>query len=248
MNNLIKKIYKRFYWFTKIGYRYVFSKTVIKGDREATILIDENVTLSNVSIDLEKGATLKISKGTTLKDVDLYINGSTLIGENNLIYSNLPGKLRIRVVGDLFIGNNNRIQSTISIKCNGKLVIGSYTNINSGSDICVDERIEIGSFNQISFFVEIWDTNMHNIYPADQRRKLTIEKFPSFGYEFEKPKTKPIKIGDDCWIGKGVTILKGVSLGNKCVVGTKTILSNQIIEDGYTVVGISEIKKIKNNI
>ena len=115
------------------------------------------------------------------------------------------------------------------------LKIGRYTNVNEGSEIRVDEKVTIGDFNQISYNVNIWDTNTHNIYPKDERRKIAVENYPIFGYEYEKPKTKAIKIGSDCWLGKEVTILKGVELGDNVIVGYRTILSNCKIEDSHKV-------------
>ena len=37
---------------------------------------------------------------------------------------------------------------------------------------------------------------------------------------------KGVTIGDDCWIGAGVTILDGVSIGNGCVVGAGAVVTH----------------------
>jgi acetyltransferase-like isoleucine patch superfamily enzyme len=67
------------------------------------------------------------------------------------------------------------------------------------------------------------------MYDSSKRRKITNEHFPYIGVEIEKPKTLPVKIGNDCWIGKNVSILKGTDVGNEVVIGTGAVVSNQKI-------------------
>lgn len=56
--------------------------------------------------------------------------------------------------------------------------------------------------------------------------------------------TKPVHIGDGCWIGNNVIILPGVTIGKKCIVGAGSVVTNDI--SPYSIcVGIpaKEIKK-----
>lgn len=114
--------------------------------------------------------------------------------------------------------------------------IGSYTNINSGSEIRSDESVIIGSYNQISYDVNIWDTNTHTIYKSEKRSEITRKYFPYFGYEIEKPLTSPIVVGDNCWIGERSSIMKGTQIGDNVIVGYNTMLLNKIIESNKRVV------------
>ena len=124
------------------------------------------------------------------------------------------------------IENNSRLRCNIRVRFKGVLHIGRYTNINEETEIRVDDSVKIGNYNQISYKCVIWDTNTHNIYKDDKRRKLSEKHFPNLGYEYEKPKTKPISIGDDCWIGQEVAILKGVKVNNSSIIGFRTTLTN----------------------
>ncbi len=56
---------------------------------------------------------------------------------------------------------------------------------------------------------------------------------------------KPISIGDNVWIGGGVTVLPGVSIGNNCVIGAGSVVTKNI-PSGVVAVGnpCKEIKKI----
>ena len=40
--------------------------------------------------------------------------------------------------------------------------------------------------------------------------------------------TKPVEIGDDCWIGANVTILPGVKIGQGCTIGAGSIVTKDI--------------------
>ncbi len=42
---------------------------------------------------------------------------------------------------------------------------------------------------------------------------------------------KPVKIGDDCWIGGGAIICPGVSIGQRCVIGAGAIVTKDIPDD-----------------
>lgn len=97
-------------------------------------------------------------------------------------------------------------------------------------------------YNQISYNVMIWDTNTHNIYTPSKRRELTEKYYPFFGYEYEKPSTKPVKIGSDCWIAQNAAILKGTELEDEVIVGFCTILLGTSIPFGTTVVNKVEYR------
>ena len=194
--------------------------------REVSSCIGDYCRISNAHIVVEgvfkMGNGNIIEKGYYYRPVDILINGGCIIGKKNLL------------------------RCIIWSRFNSVLQIGSYNNINEESELRCDERITIGDFNQISYRCSIWDTNTHNIYKADERRNLTISKYPLCGYEYEKPKTKPVIIGNDNWIGKNVCILKGASVGDKCIIGYGTFLSNISITDNHTVVLSHNLKMFEN--
>ena len=83
---------------------------------------------------------------------------------------------------------------------------------------------------------------------GDHASSLILGENPVYGYEFEKPKTKPVIIGNDNWISKNTTLLKGTVIGNRCIVGYGTILSHVKISDNQTVVQSNDIKIFSNSI
>lgn len=246
---LINKIINRIYWFFKFGNKQIFCKSKIIGSKKSNINIHKSVHVSQSIIYVHEGSSLIIEEGTTIKNCNISIKGTVTIGKNNILYGyKNNNKLSIIVNGNLNIGNYNRVQSSILIRYGGEVTIGNHNNINHESELRSDEKISIGNFNQISYKVIIWDTNTHNIYPAQVRRNLTIDKFPIFGYEYEKPKTKPVFIGDDCWIGREAALLKGAVLSNKCILGFRTVLSDFKTEESTTIVSQVSNKVFVNKI
>lgn len=47
---------------------------------------------------------------------------------------------------------------------------------------------------------------------------------------------KPIKIGDNCWLGAGVIVLPGVTIGNNVIVGAGAVVTKDV-PDNVVVVG-----------
>jgi maltose O-acetyltransferase len=84
-------------------------------------------------------------------------------------------------------------------------------------DVC---PINIGSNTMFGPGVHIYSAT----HPADasQRRE---------GWEFGKP----ISIGVDCWIGGHATILPGVSIGNRCIVGAGAVVTRDVPDDSTAV-------------
>lgn len=214
--------------------------------------IGDHACIKNTRINLQTTGLHDLSfigSYSQIFDANINVNGRVIMGEGNIIekgYYYRP--VYIIINGNLIIGERNRLRCIIWSRYNSTLEIGSYNNINEESELRCDERITIGDFNQISYHCSIWDTNTHNIYKATERRDLTISKYPIYGYEFEKPKTKPIVIGSDCWIGKNATILKGTAIGNKCVIGYGVILSNVQIGDNHTIVLSKNLRIFENKI
>lgn len=87
--------------------------------------------------------------------------------------------------------------------------------------------------------MNIWDTNTHNILPKEDRRIIAEKYFPYYGYELSCPQTKPVKIGDDCWIGQNASILKGTIIENEVIVGYQCLLVDKVIQQRSTVVSKS---------
>jgi acetyltransferase-like isoleucine patch superfamily enzyme len=79
---------------------------------------------------------------------------------------------------------------------------GRKTYVNPNSTLTYIGHIGIGSYCAIAWNVNVLDFNGHD---------LTIDGIP-------RSKSKPVHIGDNVWIGTGVTVLPGVTIGSGAVV------------------------------
>lgn len=238
---------KLFRYLRHLRIKYLFSGSVVVIYGKATI--GKGVKIRNSKIRVDEQSSLILGDHCSLDRLLISMVGHIEIGKGNILeQKGLSSPLEIVGHGNLKVGDYNRIRARILIRFGGNVEIGKYTNINEGSEIRSDESVSIGSYNQISYNVMIWDTNTHNIYPAEKRRRLAEDYHPIFGMEIEKPITKPVVIGDDCWLGKNSTVLKGTTLSNKCIVGYGTLLSNTTIEENTTVFLDISTKRHINNI
>ncbi|KAM0202453.1 hypothetical protein ACHAQI_010897 [Fusarium lateritium] len=86
-----------------------------------------------------------------------------------------------------------------------------YANFNltvlDSAILTIGDRVMIGPNVMIS-------TATHETEVASRRQDI------EYAY--------PINIGDDCWIGGGVTILPGVTIGDGCTIGAGSIVTRDI--------------------
>ena len=236
-------------YFSKI-YRKLFKKKktegilVIKGHLNR----GNNVNVSNCNISVCSKSSLIIEDNVSLSNYHINLNNAKLVIKQNT-YLDKGYNYRLPSIsidnGGLEIGSNCIIKADFSIRFGGECKVGNYTTINEETEIRCDEYIEIGDFNMISYQCNIYDTNTHCTYPSEKRREITIKDFPNIGVERERPKTKPVIINNDCWIGKRATVLKGVTVGTNCIIGIEAVVTKSIPENSLAF-GNPSIIKAKN--
>lgn len=102
----------------------------------------------------------------------------------------------------------------ITVKDNAVLSIGKNTYITRATIACL-EKIEIGENCILGEGLKIFDHN----------HKYTTEPFSVAKTDFN---TAPIKIGNNVWTGANVTILKGVSIGDNCIIGAGVLVYKDV--------------------
>lgn len=113
----------------------------------------------------------------------------------------------------------------------GKITIGNFVGI-SGSTIYARDKIEIGDHSLIGANCKIIDNDFHAVEPQE-RRTGNISKL----------KTRPVKIGENVFIGCNTIILKGTVLGDNCVVGAGSVVHGTF--DANTLIAGNPAKVIK---
>lgn len=90
-----------------------------------------------------------------------------------------------------------------------KIVIGCAAYINRGTMLDASERIEIGAHAMIGPFCYITD---HDHAPGSADVLVS----------------RPTRIGERCWLGAHVTVLKGVTIGEGTVVGAGSVVTKSL--------------------
>lgn len=209
--------------------------------------IGGNVKIKNSKIIVTPGSSIEIGDDVTIVNATISVNrGKCSIAHNSVIGNPNTSPLIDIDNGEVHIGNHSIINARrFWVRFGGIVKIGNYSNINNGSEVRCDESVSIGSYNQISYNVNIWDTNTHNILSTEERRTLAEKFYPKLGIEMRKPSTSSVAIGDDCWLGESSAILKGTQLGNGVIVGTNCMLVGKKIPDNTTVVTDIKLKLIE---
>ncbi|MBL8216934.1 MAG: acyltransferase [Bryobacterales bacterium] len=92
-----------------------------------------------------------------------------------------------------------------------RIQIGDHNYFNRGVMIEATNRIEIGSHNMFGPGVYITDAN-HTLHPSRWVWECPMD-------------SGTVRIGDGCWLGARVVILKDVTLGDRCVVGAGAVVT-----------------------
>ena len=151
------------------------------------------------------------------------------VGAHLIIEGSILALPQISNYGFIYAGHNLTLLSysgsLVSINCakqDAAIVFGNNVLLN-GCLIAAVKRIEIGDSTIIGPKTSILDTNGHGIDDAPT-------------------KVAPIKIGSHVWIGQGVIILKGVTIGDNSIIGAGSVVTKDV--DSNTIVAGNPAKKI----
>lgn len=100
-----------------------------------------------------------------------------------------------------------------------ELIIGSNSGFSGVSIVC-HNKIVIGNYCNFGGNTSIWDTDFHPLNYMDRRI-----------HDKSKIGNRPIAIGNDVFIGANSTILKGVTIGDRAIIGCGSIVSKDIPSD-----------------
>jgi UDP-3-O-[3-hydroxymyristoyl] glucosamine N-acyltransferase len=85
-----------------------------------------------------------------------------------------------------------------------------YVTISVAESVIIEDHVNIGSFTTI-----IDSDHVHN------------EEHPNIVYAGSLA-SSPIRIGEGCWIGERVAILRGSNIGKQCTIGTNSVVRGNI--------------------
>lgn len=161
-------------------------------------------------------------------------NNNQITIENSFI---INCKIYIRGSNNLvYIGKNCHINNTFFRfeDDNGIIKIGKETSIEGASLEILEKDKSIIIGNDCMFSSDI------NINISDSHSILSVETGERINYG------KNIIIGNHVWLGRDVTILKGIEIKNNSIVGTKSLVTKNV-EENAIYVGIPA-RKVKDNV
>lgn len=138
---------------------------------------------------------------------------------------------REKVIRELFgsVGENPTVLPIFNCDNGKNIHVGDNFLTNYNVTILDIMEVRIGHDVMIGPSTLITTVN-HPLNPAGRRKHLGIGK--------------PVKIGNDVWIGGNVVILPGVTIGNNVVVAAGAIVTKDVPDN--TLVGGIPAKFIKN--
>lgn len=204
---------------------YLIKRTPIKINNKNFIFCKVNISKNNtakfigprnklLTININ-GRNNNITSFASLSKTEIRISG-----HNNFL---LLEKGVTTLSGTIIIIGNN---CSIKIRKNTTLGFDMYI-------VCMGENnyIDIGQECMIADNVDIWSSDSHPIYDANNN--------------IINP-SKPIIIKNHVWLGKNVKVMKGVTIGENAIIGLNSIITHDI--EPSTLNAGSPTKKIKGNV
>ena len=145
---------------------------------------------------------------------ELFMKGRRLVKA----YNDAPGEDESaldRILVELLesVGEDVHIRQQLAVDYGAHISIGARTFVNSGLTALDVARITIGADVQIGPNVQL----LTPTHPLDPEERL--EKWES---------GLPITIGDNVWLGGGVIVVPGVTIGEHTVVGAGAVVSKDL--------------------
>lgn len=140
------------------------------------------------------------------------------------------------------IGNNVVCRGIIRVEKNGTLEIGD--NVYIGDDVIISaaENVVIGSDTLLAHGVQVFDNTSHPVKWEERAYHFRMLLGKEKKKEIEIP-AQGVKIGNNCWLSMNSIVLKGVTVGDRSVVGAGSVITSDIPADTFKAGNVNFIER-----
>ena len=150
-------------------------------------------------------------------------------------YNSLPYEQKTEkyaVLKEMFgsIGANVSVGHSFICDYGCNIHIGDNVTVNTGCTFVDCNKITIGNNVLVAPNVQIYTAT----HPVEFNERLVLTETPDGCKYVRRTFALPVMIEDGCWIGGGVIILPGVTIGQKCVIGAGSVVTKDIPANSRT--------------
>lgn len=168
-----------------------------------------------------KGA--RIGSGTILPiTVRLVRSSSIVFGQNVEIRRNSTIEGISKKAAAVAIGSRTRIKENVWIAAYGGFV-------SIGEDVLVGRNSVIHGHGGVT--IESWSMLGPNVTLLTARHRHMLMS-PRVPFQLQGEDSAPVVIGSGSWLGTGVTVLGGVTIGQDVVVGAGSLVTHDLLASG----------------
>lgn len=126
------------------------------------------------------------------------------------------------------VGSHSRVLGELlTFRHGGRIELGSWCYVGESSRIWSAGSIIIGDRVLISHSANVFDNLTHPL--SAQARHVQIKEIFKSGHpKYIDLGERPVRIGDDAWIGANAIVLRGVSIGQGGVVAAGAVVTKDV--------------------
>lgn len=183
----------------------------------------------------------KYGIGEIIKNTVSYLYTKLFYNKARLI--RLPifvrGKKFLKYGSGFTTGYNCRIEMfEISKKNQNKIIIGDNFRMGDFVHIAAGEQVKFGDNCLLASKIYISDIS-HGDYSS-----IRSETSPDIPPHERELSTKPVIVGNNVWIGEGVSILPGACIGDGSIIGANSVVTKKIPDNCIAVGSPAKVIKI----
>ena len=163
---------------------------------------------------------------------DMIVRNKRLLAEFNSTDIS-DSEARTALLHELFghVGKHSRVDINFHSECGKHIFIGDKVIINMNCTFLDNNYITIGNNVLIAPNVQLYTAT----HPVSASERFVEDWDENSGELFFRTRALPITIGNDVWIGGGVIVLPGVTIGDNCVIGAGSVVTRSIPSNSLAV-------------